>query len=274
MNVSLKIKIQCLVLFIFTLIKKILKRKRFIPLSPPFVLNQIFWDRINNNFFNIKTRNHSDWTTIREIFYSEDYDLTRFQRSDEIKKLYNSLISENLTPLIIDCGSHIGLATNYFSKIYPKSKIISIEPDLNNFELSKLNNANNQNCEFLNCAIGSDVCRGIISNPNSDSNALKIEKSNNGNINIISINSIIEKKKYNEFPFIIKIDVEGFEHEIFSQNTNWITTFPIIIIEPHDWLFPKQNTFKNFLYKISKYDRDFICFGDNIFSISNNLTRN
>ena len=45
---------------------------------------------------------------------------------------------------------------------------------------------------------------------------------------------------------IIKIDIEGSEQELFSQNIEWLDKFKIILIEPHDWMYPKKNTFHNF----------------------------
>jgi hypothetical protein len=54
-------------------------------------------------------------------------------------------------------------------------------------------------------------------------------------LNIISVNQILkEYKKENEITFIIKIDKEGFENELFSKNIEWIDIFSIIIIELHD----------------------------------------
>ena len=49
--------------------------------------------------------------------------------------------------------------------------------------------------------------------------------------------------KYN--PFLIKIDIEGREKS-FEKNVEWIEKFKIIIIEPHDWMYPNKHLFKNF----------------------------
>ena len=73
------------------------------------------------------------------------------------------------------------------------------------------------------------------------------------------------------FPFIVKIDIEGGEDNLFSMNTNWVEEIPMVIIELHDWLLPKQKTSMNFLKTISELDRDFNIKGENIFSIKNKL---
>lgn len=37
-------------------------------------------------------------------------------------------------------------------------------------------------------------------------------------------------------PFIVKVDIEGFEADLFSANTQWVGRTPIIITELHNWL--------------------------------------
>ena len=70
-------------------------------------------------------------------------------------------------------------------------------------------------------------------------------------------------------PFIVKIDIEGFESDLFAENTDWVNDFPVLIIEMHDWLFPGQRTSSNFLKTIARLDRDFVYLGENVFSIRN-----
>lgn len=272
-NFTFKEIINSTLFFFFNVINKVLKtNKRLVPISFPFFSKQIVYDKFTKKFIKFKIRDYVDWTMVYQIFYNEDYNLKKFSRYQELQKIYDHLIKSKLTPLIIDCGGHIGLASKYFSIIYPESKIIYLEPEINNFELGKSNNFKNNNLIFLNKAIGSSESKGNIIDENFGNNAFKIEKNNNGSVQIISVNSILEKiKKQNEVPFIIKIDIEGFEKELFEKNIEWIDQFPILIIELHDWMYPKKFNSKNFLEKISKCNRDFLYSGENIFSISNNI---
>jgi hypothetical protein len=58
------------------------------------------------------------------------------------------------------------------------------------------------------------------------------------------------------FPFIVKIDIEGAEADVFAQNTDWLKRTPIVMIELHDWLFPKKQTAAGFLRCIADEPRD------------------
>jgi hypothetical protein len=67
----------------------------------------------------------------------------------------------------------------------------------------------------------------------------------------------------------VKIDIEGFEEELFSKNTEWVDKFPLLVIELHDWMLPRDRTSAHFLTLIATLDRDFVYIGENVFSISN-----
>jgi hypothetical protein len=43
-------------------------------------------------------------------------------------------------------------------------------------------------------------------------------------------------------PFIAKVDIKGFEGDLFSANTEWLKESFVVFIEPHDWLLPDQGT--------------------------------
>ena len=49
------------------------------------------------------------------------------------------------------------------------------------------------------------------------------------------------------FPFIVKIDIEGAEADVFASDTDWFNETPVVIVELHDWLMPKQGTAAEFL---------------------------
>ena len=70
-------------------------------------------------------------------------------------------------------------------------------------------------------------------------------------------------------PFIVKIDIEGFEDELFSKNTEWMKVFYLITLEIHDWMLPRKSVSKNLFREHSKESRDCYLKGDMVFSIKN-----
>jgi hypothetical protein len=70
-------------------------------------------------------------------------------------------------------------------------------------------------------------------------------------------------------PFLVKIDIEGFEEDLFSQNIQWIKAFPIVIIELHDWMLPGRGSSNNFLRAIANENLDFVIIRENVILIAN-----
>ncbi len=86
-----------------------------------------------------------------------------FNHSEEYHHLKGEIFTRDLyyfettnpTPVIIDAGAHIGLATLYFKKVYPAARVIAIEPLPENFKLLEKNVWENQleNVELHNVAL-------------------------------------------------------------------------------------------------------------------------
>lgn len=249
-----------------------MRKKRYIRITPFTKGKVYFFDKIEKQFFSIFVRERIDSITADEILADHDYDLSFLKRYQEIIGKYNSILDQNKVPLIIDCGANIGLSAYHFATIFPHARIISVEPEKDNFYMMEKNCMGLGNVELLNNAVGSIDGFVNIDNSNADNNAFRTSRSDdsNGDIEVISINTILSN--YSDLiPFVIKIDIEGFEDDLFSMNTEWVEKFPLLIIETHDWMLPSQANSNNFLKVISQQNRDFIYKGENIFSISNNL---
>ena len=73
-------------------------------------------------------------------------------------------------------------------------------------------------------------------------------------------------------PFILKIDIEGAESDLFSRHCDALNQFPVVVIELHDWMLPGESNSRNFLQWHVEMKRDFVQMGENAFSISNSIS--
>jgi len=272
-----------IIYWLISVVKFLFLHKRFLLIFPPFIKSQIFFDRKNMNFFHIQNRNSVDWYTNKQVFIDEQFswnflisEHVKRSRVQDIDILYKQIISSNKQPFIIDCGSNNGASSLYFHQCFPEARIQALEIDKGNYLQSKANTQRHaKSIEVINKGVGSRDGFGAIDDPGMGNNAFRVdfEKSNGLKVEIVSINTLLANKSEFWAPFIIKIDIEGGESDLFSSSTEWINKFPIVIIETHDWLFPKENSSLNFLKCISKLDRDFVFHGENIFSICNNFEK-
>jgi FkbM family methyltransferase len=235
---------------------------------------------INLNFNNTRRDFHfrlnsSDQAVITQIFSNRDYDFGRLRRGYELGEYYQAVLASDRTPLIIDGGANIGASSVFFAGAFPKARVIAIEPEGSNFEfLAK--NAQGLSIECVQGALASHPGSIDLIDPGEGHWGIRTAavgggKRINQSVSSVMINELYAQRRPTCVPFIVKIDIEGGEHELFAGNTEWIALTPLIIIELHDWLLLRQANSRRFLRCIADHDRDFVYMGENIFSIDNNL---
>lgn len=120
------------------------------------------------------------------------------------------------SPLILDCGSNIGLSVLYFKRLYPQSYITAFEPDRNSFALLKKNIGDNKLTDVAihNLALGniSETRKFFLNTePGSINNSL-IKSDKSAGVDNVDTALLSE---YIKTPVdLIKIDTEGAEGEI------------------------------------------------------------
>ena len=248
----------------------ILKQKRFVRLSPNRRGNIFFFDKKNRNFFKVYSRERIDSSTVDQVITDQSYDLRFFRRFDELISTYEKIVENGKIPLVVDCGANIGISSRFFAQEFPKSSVVAIEPEINNFKMIRRNCKGLKNIKYFNAAIGSSNGYASIIDKTADNNSFRTSRTEVmfESVEVMSVEKVLSQDPL-FYPFIMKIDIEGFEADLFSTNIGWIKKFPLLIIETHDWMLPKQANSKNFLTAISDQNRDFIHRGENIFSISN-----
>ena len=216
--------------------------------------------------------NTSDKAVIGQIFRSRDYDLARFRRWSELRDFLANQHRSGGRPLIVDAGANIGASTAFFAIAFPTALVVAIEPEESNFDLLTKNSLG-LNVEVMKAALSSETGRATVYNPGTEHWSFRTERTKSAEgVPCVTVDSLYsEFARHGVFPFIVKIDIEGGEEDVFMRNTEWVKKTPVIMIELHDWKWSKKGTSRPFLQCMSALDRDFLYSGENIFSIDNNL---
>jgi FkbM family methyltransferase len=243
---------------------------RFWRVSPPLICRQVIYDRMNSKFLSLKARDSVDLNLMGLIFDKNEYGLEKITRCNELYAQYETIVAQNLTPLIIDCGAHSGIATKFFAETYPQARIVAVEPDEDNVALARETNSGDR-ITILCAAVGNADGTGSLERQDR-SFAHRVNGAVGGETRILSINTLLDdERRRGARPFIVKIVIEGSEENLFEDNTDWIDAFPLLIIELHDGMLPREANARNFLREMGKRNRDFLYHGKNIFSLSNTL---
>ncbi len=141
---------------------------------------------------------------------------------------------------VVDAGANIGYTAVLFANWWPSCKIISIEPDKENYELTLKNTSHYSNITVLNGGLWNKEVQLSIEAGQEDGFVVReINKNDtavkNENLTIgISLDQLMKKFKITEIDFL-KMNIEGSEKEVFSKNyENWLPKTKAMLIELHD----------------------------------------
>jgi FkbM family methyltransferase len=155
--------------------------------------------------------------SLNELFVEEVYKF----KSDKVK------------PVIIDCGSNIGLSIIYFKRLFPGAKVIGFEPDNDIYNNAKYNlqqfGINDVDLQQKAVWINNDPL--IFAKLGSLSGHF-VEKEAN---NTIRIETVRLKDYLQEKVDFLKIDIEGPEFDIIKDCKHDLKNVENIFVEYHSF---------------------------------------
>jgi FkbM family methyltransferase len=212
----------------------------------------------------------NDVAAINGCFRDGQYDIPNVKAgyAELARTLYAKIVAAGKRPLILDCGANIGAASLWFRIMYPDAHIIAVEPASDNFEYLTRNTVQWEGVERVRAGIDGMDGVAALQDPGHGPDGYRMDSHGAGEkIAMISVDTIVRQYSSTSVPFILKVDIEGYEARLFERPTQATASFPIIIIEPHDWLMPGQGTALNFFKFHSENRRDFLYRNENVFSI-------
>ena len=169
--------------------------------------------------------NSSDIPVFYQIFLQNEYDVINVDTPPK---------------LIIDLGANVDYSTAYFLSKYPSAHVIAVEPDNRNFEILRKNLQPYKNRVTKICsAVWSHKSQlKLIAGKIGDQRewATKVKEcaaNESADLEAVDIFSLLEQSGFDKID-ILKIDIEGAESVVFSENyKDWLDRVRIIVIELH-----------------------------------------
>jgi FkbM family methyltransferase len=165
----------------------------------------------------------SDAYVFDEVFHREEYAI------------------DLLAPkVIIDAGANIGLASVYFANRFPNARIIAVEPELSNYEVLVRNTKAYKKITPVRAALWKSDGQVFVDAPSPSSRAehwafVTREKGRDA-VEAVTVSSLCERFQIRSVD-LLKVDIEGAEVELFSQDA-WLDRVSCIMIELHDRFRP------------------------------------
>ena len=156
--------------------------------------------------------------------------------------ILSTLLSVDYDGFIIDAGAYIGSSAIVLSKMYPKARVLAIEPNEENYRMLELNTKNYSN---ITCYFGalrsSSTKKSNLYNRKTGLMGYTVEKNPLDQLNPDLVQEIdsytIEQLTNNQIPGLIKLDIEGAEAELFRES-DILKSVEFVFVELHDRIIP------------------------------------
>ncbi len=204
----------------------------------------------------------SDVAAVRQVFGNRDYDMGADNPiGGRILKRYQEIVSSGKIPIIVDAGANIGAASLWFLTEYPLACVVAIEPEPSNVAVLRKNASDKPRLLILESAVGSTP--GFVSlHDHGLAWATRTIRAETG-VPVVTMAEAFQRVS-NGRPFIAKIDIEGFEYDLFSKNLDWLDDVYVVYIEAHDWMLPGKRTSQTFQTAMAQHDFEIFIRGENL----------
>ena len=206
---------------------------------------------------------------ISQCFEDHQYEIpeTGVDYRLKVRDLYARIVRDGGIPLIIDAGANIGASALWFRAQYPEAMIVAIEPATDNLKWLRVNCAGAR-FDIRGAAIGPEDGETTLTDPGAGADSYRTGGSGlpGYTVPVVSVATILAQHP-GTVPFILKADIEGAEQHLFRGDPAVLAQFPIIAVEPHDWMLPGEGTALSFFGFHTAAKRDFSYHSENIFSL-------
>lgn len=203
-----------------------------------------------------------DAAIVSQVFSWLQYDTSVFPQHARIVKGYNAILERGRSPLILDLGANNGVSARWFTREYPQASIVAIEPDPDNARICRLNTAGYP-VEVVTGAVGGTPGQVSLDTSSKVTVSYTTRRSNDGGVSVVTVNQVLDRRPNHEL-FIVKVDIEGFEEDLFSAGTEWVQDAHVIIIEPHDFKFPDRDTSRHLQETMGRLPFQLLLSGENL----------
>jgi FkbM family methyltransferase len=180
------------------------------------------------------------------------------------KEIY-SFETDSKSPLILDCGANVGLATLYFKKKFPQAEIFSFEPDpvIHSYLVENLSSAGLKDVKVYRKAIWTKATELRFLSEGSDSG--KIINEGEG----VIVESVDLKDFLNQPVQFLKMDIEGAECDVLFDAKPLLGNVEKIFVEYHSFVnspqmlgellnLLKESGFRYHMQSVMPHDRPFL----------------
>jgi hypothetical protein len=138
-------------------------------------------------------------------------------------------------------------------------------------KLELRNCANVTNLVPVRAAISDRKTNILLFNVSDEPWAWETHEDSSGAASTLTVSDIISQNE-SGIPFIVKVNIEGYEVELFRSNLDWVSQTALVVYESHDRLFHWRGTAHAIQSVLCRQPRDYLQRSWNTFAFSHFLS--
>jgi FkbM family methyltransferase len=167
----------------------------------------------------------TDWLVLEEIFQRDEY----------------ACVRENVREAgcIVDLGANVGYSLRYWQTLFPKARIIAMEPEPENCLICSRNITSaglEGQVKLLQAAAGARRSRMRLLDEGKGEWAYRTEAADGTggrSVDALPLAEVLAEYAKDQIVDLLKCDIEGGEKELFADCRAWIGQVDAIVIELH-----------------------------------------
>jgi len=203
-----------------------------------------------------------DAAIVSQVFSWRQYDTSGFPQHARLTQAYDDILARRHTPLILDLGANNGMSARWFTREYPQARIVAVEPDGGNARMCRLN-TDGYPVDVITAAIGGTPGHVTLLTASMGTVSYITTRTGEGKTPVVTVSQILADRPDHEL-FIVKVDIEGFEDDLFATGTEWVEQAHAIMIELHDFKFPDRDTSRHLQETMARLHFQMLLSGENV----------
>ncbi len=163
--------------------------------------------------------------------------------SDHFEQPFHELLVEHLSPdsVALDVGANIGVTSLIMSQVFTNGRVFAFEPSPTVYRLLEANLNNNEalNVTPIRQAVGSGIGTLEFVDASAYGHIVQSESLEDSEnvvaVDVVTVDEFVKNNRIDRIDFL-KIDTEGFEHDVFLGMTGIEERFrPLVYFEFNSW---------------------------------------
>lgn len=136
---------------------------------------------------------------------------------------------------VVDVGANIGLAARWFMGVFPKARVLSIEPEPGNVAMLR-RNLDFDRATIAAVAVGSNEREALMFTRSGEHGYTIVGEPAPGQktvqVPVRRLDSLLDEAGFATVD-VLKVDIEGAEQELFGDCRGWIERVDYVLVECH-----------------------------------------